>query len=343
MADNTQLNPGQGGAVLRTLQDATGKHWPAGLQAFTVTASDGANVLQLVDAAHGLPVEIVGGGGSSGPSEVEQADEALLNATVYQGGAWVTQLAPGQSVGIAGTVTVSQSGPVSISGTVPVSLAAPIAATQSGSWITGLAPGTEVKLASGSSTAITGTVTVAQSGPVSITGVVPVSIADPVSISGTVPVSIASAVTVAQPNAANLKMTATLASGSTVGLVAGSALIGKTAAGADGSTLYNGTTALTPKFAKIDAASPGDNAVLAAVPGKKIRVLSWGFTAGGATTAKWRSGTTDITGPRKLTEFASAGQSLSEFGHFETATGQPLYLHLSAAVACGGNLTYVEV
>ena len=39
-------------------------------------------------------------------------------------------------------------------------------------------------------------------------------------------------------------------------------------------TIQNGTTALTPKFAAIDAATSGDNTLLAAVASKKIRVLS---------------------------------------------------------------------
>jgi len=150
-----------------------------------------------------------------------------------------------------------------------------------------------------------------------------------------------------------------LASGATVGvegpvsasqygdwsveLAAGTALIGRTAAGLDGSAVYDGATALTPLFAKIAASASGDNEIVDAVAGKKIRVLRWGFAAGGDVTAKWRSGSTDLTGPRPLTKYAAAGGAPSPWGLFETAAGEALNLNLSAAVAVGGELTYVLI
>lgn len=84
--------------------------------------------------------------------------------------------------------------------------------------------------------------------------------------------------------------------------------------------------------------------MVAAVPGKKIRVKHYTLSAAGAVNAKWRSGTsTDLSG---LIYLAAAGSSADAGGVappegvFETAAGQALTLDLSAAVAVGGHLTY---
>lgn len=108
--------------------------------------------------------------------------------------------------------------------------------------------------------------------------------------------------------------------------------------------LYAGGTRLRPKFAIVAASGSGDNAIVAAVTGKKIRVLSYYLSAAGAVNAKWRSATTDLTG---LHYFAAAGGSAtapySPQGWVETAVSEALNLNLSGAVAVGGEITYVEV
>jgi hypothetical protein len=53
--DNFVTNPGAGGLTFRSLPDAGGVEWPAGVTAYVVTAGT-PNVLQLVDPTHGLPV-----------------------------------------------------------------------------------------------------------------------------------------------------------------------------------------------------------------------------------------------------------------------------------------------
>lgn len=116
---------------------------------------------------------------------------------------------------------------------------------------------------------------------------------------------------------------------------------GPVAVGIDGSAVYDGSAALAPQHAKIDAAEPGDNTVVAAEPGKRIRVLRWGLTADGDVTIKWRSATDDISGPRPLTKYASAGGAYCPVGIFETAPGEPLNLSLSTGAVVGGELTYV--
>lgn len=100
------------------------------------------------------------------------------------------------------------------------------------------------------------------------------------------------------------------------------------------------------KFAKIAAASNGDNTLVAAVTGKKIRVLSYSLSAAGAVNGKFQSGAggTDLTG---LKYFAAAlpGATwpFNPGGWFETASAALLNLNLSGAVAVGGELSYVEV
>lgn len=114
----------------------------------------------------------------------------------------------------------------------------------------------------------------------------------------------------------------------------------------DVNAMKNGSTSLTPKFAKIAAASSGNNTVIAAVTGKKIRVLSYNFMGNGAVNAKFQDGAggTDLTG---LKYIAAAGQGISvahsPVGWFETTANTLLCLNLSGAVAVGGEIVYVEV
>lgn len=128
-------------------------------------------------------------------------------------------------------------------------------------------------------------------------------------------------------------------------LQAGTALAGIVSASNETSTVYSGTTALTPKFVPISASSSGNNTILAAVTSKKIRVLGMYITSNGTVNAKFQSGAggTDLTGLGYL--IANAGWVLpySPIGWFETASNTLLNLNLSAAIAVGGVLVYVEV
>ncbi len=105
-----------------------------------------------------------------------------------------------------------------------------------------------------------------------------------------------------------------------------------------------GAALLVPKFAVIAASSSGDNAIVAAVPTKKIRVLAYNMVANGAVNAKFQSDATDKTG---LKYFDAAGAGIcapfNPVGWFETVAGEKLDLNLSGAVAVGGELVYVEV
>lgn len=110
-------------------------------------------------------------------------------------------------------------------------------------------------------------------------------------------------------------------------------------------TMYSGTTALTPKFAAISAASSGNNTIVAAVTGKKIRVLSYSLVVTSAVTAQWKSATggANLSGAMPFGANGGISAPHSPVGHFETASGELLNLVLGSAVAVAGHVTYVEV
>lgn len=111
--------------------------------------------------------------------------------------------------------------------------------------------------------------------------------------------------------------------------------------------LMNGTTELTPKYAIIQESSSGNNAVVAAVASKKIRVLAYNFIANGTVNAKFQSdggGTpVDLTGLKYCVANVGICAPYNPKGWFESASGKSLDINLSAAVAIGGELVYVEV
>jgi hypothetical protein len=98
--------------------------------------------------------------------------------------------------------------------------------------------------------------------------------------------------------------------------------------------------------AAIAASSSGDNTVVAAVAGKKIRVKAWSVSnlTAAAQAVKWRSGTTDLTGlwgaGAAIGTIATHDLAPGNDFYFETVAGQALVLNLSAAVAVGGSVQY---
>ena len=104
---------------------------------------------------------------------------------------------------------------------------------------------------------------------------------------------------------------------------------------------------LLPKFASISAAGIGDNTLVAAVTGKRIRVLSMSLTMSG-TTVTWavQSGAagTALTGTMgPIAQGVTVVWPFSPIGHFQTAASTLLNLSLSGAQAVTGSLVYVEV
>lgn len=113
------------------------------------------------------------------------------------------------------------------------------------------------------------------------------------------------------------------------------------------SALYkNDTTPLLPKFAKIDAAGAGDNEVVAAVTGKKIRVLALFLVmTGTAVTIRFESsaGGTALTGQMTPSQGGGFVLPFNPVGWFETVAGENLNLELGGAQSVDGCLTYVEI
>jgi len=130
-----------------------------------------------------------------------------------------------------------------------------------------------------------------------------------------------------------------------VGLPAGTNLLGRLSASSETSTIYNGTTALTPKFAVVSGSTSGNNTLVAAVASNKIRVISGLFMAAGTVNVTFQSGAggTPITGALPLVANVGFTLPYDPTGHFETGVNTLLNMSLSAAVAVTGWIKYVEV
>lgn len=100
------------------------------------------------------------------------------------------------------------------------------------------------------------------------------------------------------------------------------------------------------KKAVVNVSASGDNVVVAAVAGKKIVVINILVVAAGTVTLTIKSGVgggaTAKSGPLPLAVNTGLGGVFDPTGHFETAPGEALNLSLSAAIAVGGWLTYIE-
>lgn len=130
-----------------------------------------------------------------------------------------------------------------------------------------------------------------------------------------------------------------------VGLNAGTALIGQVSASDETSTIYSGTTALTPTFATLTASASGVTNLVALVSSKKIRVLALSLIANGSVNVKFQSHVTptDISGLYYLAANVGFVLPYNPLGWFQTVSGEALDINLSAAVAVGGNIVYVSV
>ena len=102
---------------------------------------------------------------------------------------------------------------------------------------------------------------------------------------------------------------------------------------------------LTPKFAKIDAATSGDNTLVSAVNGRQIRVLACFMISAGSVNVRFESGAggTALTGQMNLTTNSGFVLPFNQAGWFQTAAGSLLNLELSAAISVDGCLTYIEI
>lgn len=112
------------------------------------------------------------------------------------------------------------------------------------------------------------------------------------------------------------------------------------------STIYQNGTARTPVFAAIDAATSGDNTLVAAAgAGNKVRVHQLLLVAAGTVNARFESGAggTALSGQMNLVANTGFVLPYSPIGWFETAANTLLNLELSAAVSVDGVLAYTVV
>lgn len=106
-----------------------------------------------------------------------------------------------------------------------------------------------------------------------------------------------------------------------------------------------GGTVVTPKYAIIDAATSGDNTLIAAVTSKKVRVLAAFLVSAGTVNVRFESGAggTALTGQMNLVANTGFVLPFNPAGWFETGSNTLLNLELSGAISVDGSLVYVEV
>lgn len=102
------------------------------------------------------------------------------------------------------------------------------------------------------------------------------------------------------------------------------------------------------KYAKVDAAADGDNTIIAAVTGKKIRVLGYAptgaSTAGGTITLQDTAVTPVVHA--KLSLGATGGVAYSgglDAPAFETAAGEGVEVNNPTGADTFGHMVYVEI
>lgn len=102
---------------------------------------------------------------------------------------------------------------------------------------------------------------------------------------------------------------------------------------------------LPVKYAYLDATGAGNTAIVAAVTGKKIRVLAVAAHALTAVTIHFESSTTQISADVAAGATGGYVRPMGQlpYGWFETAAGEALNVNLSSAVATGIDLVYIEV
>lgn len=100
-----------------------------------------------------------------------------------------------------------------------------------------------------------------------------------------------------------------------------------------------------PIYVAIDAATSGDNTLVSAVTGYKIRVLGFFLISAGTVTTRFESGAggTALTGQMNLVANTGYVCPVTELGWFETASGTLLNLELSGTVSVDGSLVYTLV
>lgn len=132
-------------------------------------------------------------------------------------------------------------------------------------------------------------------------------------------------------------------------LPAGTALLGKVAAGIGTDAIYSGTTALTPKFAFLNVAgAQTDSSLVAAVSSKSIRVLAAAIVCAATATNITFNSKASGSGVAISAAFANAANGgevlpFSPIGWFQTVSGEALTVTTGSGSSTGVQVVYVEV
>ena len=99
------------------------------------------------------------------------------------------------------------------------------------------------------------------------------------------------------------------------------------------------------QFAAISATGAGDNQLVAAVAGKRIRVLSYHLVVVTAVGVRFESGAggTALTGVMTVGANGVLAPAFNPLGLFQTVAGENLNLELALAVQVSGAVTYVLI
>jgi hypothetical protein len=96
-------------------------------------------------------------------------------------------------------------------------------------------------------------------------------------------------------------------------------------------------------YAPISASSSGDTTLVAAQGGRRYRVVQFYMTTDAPVFVKFKSGSTDVTGPVRLADDGKGhDKGLNPAGWFITAPGEALKINLSGNAIVGGVLGYRE-
>lgn len=114
-------------------------------------------------------------------------------------------------------------------------------------------------------------------------------------------------------------------------------------------TIYDGTTALTPKFAKIGVNTAGAEIIIAAVAAKKIRILNMVLVAEGAAGVYFTDGgggnsiMGDATNPMEFGANGGMVLQYSPVGWCQTSASSAFTIVPDTATSIAGSVTYIEV
>lgn len=102
-------------------------------------------------------------------------------------------------------------------------------------------------------------------------------------------------------------------------------------------------------YAKVDISASGDSTIVAAVTDRKIRVLTYLLATDTNTKIKFKSASTDLTGPMSLGAYTNIFNGNTDLmpggliGVLETQPGEALVLNSTVAAALGGHIVYKEI